>query len=199
MATDVCQMLARASLDPVFVAFLYCAMMFHKRVLSGFSSSSLVGWLVLLVIGMGACSPKTVQYPEDHERFRRIDQAVESLREAYQKKNRSDFQAVMLPLDQLEQLQRDADADFDTFHAISLEFKTERIMIEGDDIDVYVHWQGIWKKDANDAGIRQRGHARLQWVGMHSILLRGVQGDLPFGMKTRQTLSDVPPPQAKPR
>ena len=36
-------------------------------------------------------------------------------------------------------------------------------------------------------GLRQRGHARLQWVGTQSILLRGVQGDLPFGMKTRQT------------
>ena len=191
--------MVRASLDPVLVAFLYCAMMFHTWVRFGFSSSILVGWLALLAIVLGACSPKTLQYPEDHERFRRIDQAMESLREAYQKKNRSGFQAMMLPLDQLEQLQREAEADFDVFHAITLEFKTERIMIEGDDIDVYVHWQGIWKKDANDAGIRQRGHARLQWVGMHSILLRGVQGDLPFGMKTRQTLSDVPPPQSKPR
>jgi len=174
-------------------------MMFPQWIRSSFSPASLIGWFVFLAMAVGACSSKTVQYPEDHERFRRIDQAVESLRDAYQQKNRSGFQAVMLPLDQLEQLQRQAEADFDTFHAISLEFKTERIMIEGDDIDVYVHWQGVWKKDADDAGVRQRGHARLQWVGKHSILLRGVQGDLPFGMKTKQTLSDVPPPQAKPR
>ncbi len=173
--------------------------MFRKWALSIFSSSLWLGCLVLLAVAVGACSSKTVQYPEDHERFRRIDQAVESLRDAYQQKNRSGFQSVMLPLDQLEQLQRQAEADFDTFHAISLEFKTERIMIEGDDIDVYVHWQGVWKKDADDAGVRQRGHARLQWVGTHSILLRGVQGDLPFGMKTKQTLSEVPSPQAKPR
>ena len=196
---DLCRVPARASLDPVFIAFLYCVMLCHPWVRSGFLSSPLFGWFVLLVILLGACSPKTIQYPEDHDRFRRIDQAVESLREAYQKKNRSDFQAMMLPLDQLEQLQRDAEADFEVFHAITLEFKTERIMIEGEDVDVYVHWQGIWKKDANDAGIRQRGHARLQWVGKHSILLRGVQGDLPFGMKTRQTLSEAPPPQVKPR
>lgn len=150
---------------------------------------------VVVVLLLGACSSKTVQYPEDHERFRRIDHAVELLREAYQKKDRSGFESVMLPLDQLEQLQREAEADFDAFHSIALEFKTERIMIEGDDIDVYVHWQGIWKKDPDDAGIRQRGHARLQWVGTHSILLRGVQGDLPFGMKTRQTFSDAVPSQ----
>lgn len=163
------------------------------------SSSSFLGGFLLLAIAVSACSSKEVQYPEDHERIRRIDRAVESLRDAYQQKNRSSFQSMMLPLDQLEQLQRQAEADFDTFHAISLEFKVERIMIEGDDIDVYVHWQGVWKKDADDAGMRQRGHARLQWIGTHSILLRGVQGDLPFGMQAKQSLSEVPPPQFKPR
>jgi hypothetical protein len=158
-----------------------------------------LAYLLALLLVAGACSSKTAQYPEDHERFRRIDQAVESLRSAYQKKSRSDFESMMLPLDQMEHLQREAEADFEAFDAISLEFKTERIMIEGDDIDVYVHWQGIWKKDPNDAGLRQRGHARLQWVGTHSILLRGVQGDLPFGMKTRQTFSDSVPLSSTPK
>lgn len=139
-----------------------------------------------------ACSGKVVQYPEDHERFVRIDKAVELLREAYQRRDRSSFQDVMLPMEQLEQIQADAGQDFETFESIQLEFKTERIMIDGENIDVYVHWQGVWKKTAEDAGIRQRGHARLQWVGTQSILLRGVQGDLPFGMKTRQALSDLP-------
>jgi hypothetical protein len=173
-------------------------MMFPRWARLTFPPSVFAGCLVLFAIAVGACSSKTVQYPEDHERFRRIDQAVESLRDAYQQKNRSGFQAVMLPLDQLEQLQRQAEDDFDTFYAISLEFKTERILIQGDDIDVYVHWQGVWRKDADDAGVRQRGHARLQLVGTHSILLRGVQGDLPFGMKTKQTLSEAPSFQAKP-
>jgi len=152
-----------------------------------------MGCLVLLTIALAACSSKVIQYPEDHERIRRIDSAVESLRDAYQQKNRLAFQSMMLPLDQLEQLQRQAQDDFDTFHSILLEFQTERIMIEGDDIDTYIHWQGVWKKDAEDAGLRQRGHARLQWVGAQSILLRGVQGDLPFGMKAKQALSEAPP------
>jgi hypothetical protein len=173
--------------------------MFHERTCVSFSAWPAVWWLALVAIAVSACSSKTVQYPEDHERFRRIDQAVESLRDAYQQKNHSALQALMLPVDQLEQLQLQAEDDFDNFHSIALDFKTERIMIDGDDIDVYVHWQGVWKKDAEDTGMRQRGHARLQWVGTHSILLRGVQGDLPFGMKTKQTLSEGLPPQAKPR
>jgi hypothetical protein len=139
-----------------------------------------------------ACAGKVVPYPEDHERFVRIDKAVESLREAYQRRDRSGLRDVMLPVEQLEQMQADAEQDFDTFQSIQLEFKTERIMIDGENIDVYVHWQGAWKKTSEDAGIRQRGHARLQWVGTQSILLRGVQGDLPFGMKTRQALSELP-------
>ena len=173
--------------------------MVAARIFSMSLQRSLVASILSLAIVLGACASKTVQYPEDHERFLRIDQAVDALREAYQQKDRSKFQALMLPLDQLDELQREAEADFDLFHTIALDFKTERIMIEGDDIDVYVHWQGIWRTNPDDAGLRQRGHARLQWIGTHSILLRGVQGDLPFGMKTRQSFSESVAPRTTPR
>jgi len=147
---------------------------------------------VAVLISMAACSAKMIPYPEDHERFTHIDRAVEALRDAYQHRDRSAFQDVMLPAESLEQLQAEAAQDFELFQSIQLDFKTERIMIDGENIDVYVHWQGVWKKNPDDAGIRQRGHARLQWVGMQSILLRGVQGDLPFGMRVRQALSELP-------
>ena len=112
---------------------------------------------VAVVISMVACSPKMIPYPEDHERFTHIDRAVEALRDAYQHRDRSAFQDVMLPAESLEQLQAEAAQDFELFQSIQLDFKTERIMIDGDNIDVYVHWQGVWKKSADDAGIRQRG------------------------------------------
>jgi len=143
----------------------------------------------IFLIGVG-CSGKTIQYPEDHERYLRIDQAVESLRQAYVKKDSSDLASLMMPIDQLERLREEAQGDFETFSAITLDFAVERIMIEGDDIDVFVHWQGLWKKNADDSGLRQRGHTRLQWVGTQSILLRGVQGDSPFGIKARQATID---------
>jgi len=143
----------------------------------------------MVFIGAG-CSGKTIQYPEDHERYLRIDRAVELLRQAYVKKDASDLASLMMPLDQLDRLREEAQGDFETFSAITLDFTVERIMIEGDDIDVFVHWQGLWKKDTDDPGLRQRGHTRLQWVGTKSILLRGVQGDSPFGMKARQTTTD---------
>jgi len=148
------------------------------------------------LIGVG-CSSKAIQYPEDHERYLRIDRAVESLRQAYVKKDSSDLASLMMPIDHLERLRKEAQGDFETFSAITLDFAIERIMIEGDNIDVFLHWQGLWKKDADDPGLRQRGQTRLQWVGTQAILLRGVQGDSPFGMKARQATIDSTPSSKK--
>lgn len=176
---------------------LYCTGMYFRRI--GFSQPSSIVWLIVLAVVVVGCPSKTIRYPAEHERLLRIDQALDSLRSAYQRKDRSGFHSMLLPLDQLDDLRRQVDMDFETFSTISLEFKIERVMIEKDDIDVFIHWQGTWKRDANDMGIRQRGHARLQWVGTQSILLRGAQGDLPFGMKTKQMLSEPLSPPTQPR
>jgi hypothetical protein len=96
----------------------------------------------------------------------------------------------MMPGDQFERMREEAQGDFAIFNAIMLEFTVERIMIEGDNVDVFVHWQGLWKKNADDPGLRQRGHTKLQWVGTQSILLRGIQGDIPFGINARQAPID---------
>ena len=169
---------------------LYCTAMYLKPI--GLSQSSSIVWLIVLAAVVVGCPSKTIRYPAEHERLLRIDQALESLRSAYQRKDRSGFHSMLVPLDHLDELRRQVDMDFETFSAISLEFKTERVVIEKDDIDVFIHWQGTWKRDANDMGIRQRGHARLQWAGTHSILLSSAQGDLPFGMRTKQMLSEPP-------
>ena len=153
------------------------------------------GWIVLLVVAVGACSSKSPPYPADHARIQRIDRAVEALRNAYQTKDHSSFKSLMLQEESLDVLRRNVEADFEAFHSISLEFKIERIMIEGENIDVYLRWQGLWKKTAEDPGTRQRGHARFQWNGTGTILLRAAQGDLPFGMKAKQALSESLPSQ----
>ncbi len=145
----------------------------------------------LLVMTVG-CAGKTLQYKDDHDRILRIDQAVESLRKSYVEKDRSALEALLLPSGNLDQVQRDIHGDFDTFRDIQLEFSIERILIEGDNIDVFVHWQGQWKRDPAEVGTRQRGHGRLAWVGTKSILLREAQGDLPFGMGTRANPGENP-------
>lgn len=152
----------------------------------------LVGGL-LLVAGTG-CGGKVIQYPEDHERYLRIDRAVESLREAYVQEQLSAMKELMAPVESLIPVQRDAEKDFEAFNDITLEFNIERIMIEGDNVDVYVHWQGLWKKDPDDPGFHQRGHSRLQWAGTDRVLLQAIQGDVPFGATGRQALTTPPSP-----
>lgn len=156
------------------------------------SRSSVIFLWILSVALMVGCAGKTLQYKEDHDRIVRIDQAVEALRKAYVERDRSEVEALLLPSGNLDQLQREMYSDFDTFRDIQLEFAIERILIEGDNIDVFVHWQGQWKRTPEDAGTRQRGHGRLAWVGTQSILLQEAQGDLPFGMGTRASQSDDP-------
>ena len=77
------------------------------------------------LIGVG-CGGKTIQYPEDHERYLRIDRAVESLRQAYVKKDSSDLASLMMPIDQLDRLREEAQGDFETFSVITLDFAVER-------------------------------------------------------------------------
>lgn len=158
-----------------------------------------VGLLVVAVALVGAigCSAKNIQYKEDHDRIVRIDAAVESLRKAYVERDKSAFDAFLLPSGNLDMVQRDVQIDFDTFREILLDFSIERILIEGEAIDVFIHWQGQWKRDPSELGTRQRGHARLQWVGTQSILLHDVEGDLPFGMYNRAGGAEVVPSAPK--
>ena len=145
---------------------------------------------VLPSIGCGSKGP---QYPEEHARYVRLDQAVEGLRAAYVRKDLSAMEALMLPSDALDRMVSDASHDFKEYGDISLDFSIERVLIEGEQIDVFFHWQGQWKKSAADTGVRDRGHGLLRWTGEQSILLSGVGGDLPFGMAARHTV-----PQAQP-
>ena len=152
-----------------------------------------LAWMSSQILG---CSSNEPRYPQDHARYQRIDKAVESLRKAYVQKDLPSIQALMLPMDSLDRVELEVQNDFQAFQDISLEFSIERVMIEGETIDVYVHWQGQWKRTAAEASVRERGHGMLRWEGVQSILLKGVEGDLPFGMAARHTMPSTPRPGA---
>lgn len=168
-----------AVLDASPAPFLYCAMRCREpRV-------SLLVVLLLVCCSTTACARKEAQYPEDHQRYVKIDRAVEELRTAYASKSLSRLESLFLPMDTLERLTVDIKRDFQSYEEIALEWGVDRIMIQGDSIEVYLHWQGHWKKTAADTGFRERGHGMLRWVGVHSILLSSIEGDLPFGISSR--------------
>jgi hypothetical protein len=153
-----------------------------------------------LLAGIGpllGCSSKEILYPEDHERYKRIDSAMETLRTGYEEKDLSRLKGLMLPLGSMDRIEQEIQKDFDSFEQITLGFSVERIVIEGDNVDAFVHWHGHWKRTKTDTGVRERGHGVLHWVGVQSILLKGMDGDLPFGMTARLAAAESQRPDAQ--
>lgn len=154
----------------------------------------LAGLLGAAVLAAG-CSSKEIRYPEDHARFKKIDKVVEELRIAYVRHNLSDVQGLMLPREVLEKAATDIKQDFQTFQEITLEWTIDRIVIEGESIEVVVNWAGVWRKTPADAGLREGGQGILKLTGEKTVLFNGLDGDLPFGMALRRP----PEPPAVPR
>lgn len=138
------------------------------------------------------CSSKEIRYPEDHARFAKIDKAVEALRDAYARRDLSDIQSLMLPREVLEKATGEIQQDFQTFQEIALEWTIDRIVIEGEAIEVVVNWAGQWRKTPADTGLRERGQGILKLAGEKTVLLNGLEGDLPFGMALRRAGTEPP-------
>jgi len=150
-------------------------------------------WAILVVLGgvclgeMG-CSTKTPKYPEDHARFQRVVQAIKTLETAYVNEDPSAFHELLLPLEQLEILEAEVRQDFSTFATIQVDFTIDRLVINESLISAFISWQGAWQRSAKESPVESRGHGVLLWSGNQVILLRGVEGDLPFGITSRLNL-----------
>lgn len=153
------------------------------------STLGILFWFIGIAVPFVGCSSDPVRYPEDSIRFKKIAEAVETLRAAYVEKDATTTHDLLLPLPSLEQWEQGVRQDFKTFSDITLNLSIERVTIDGDLITVYVHWQGEWRRASQGDRVSKRGHGILQWSGTQVILLTGVEGDLPFGMAARQALS----------
>jgi len=136
-----------------------------------------------------ACSEVELKNPEEYARFERIVDAVKTLERAYAKQDIEAIHDLLLPLDSLAAWQREVQRDFQAYADISLDLVIDRIEIDGDLISAYISWHGVWKRTAGGSGLLARGDGILHWNGTQVILLSGVEGDLPFGMADRQSVS----------
>jgi len=158
---------------------------------------ALVACLLGAAILAAGCSSKEIRYPEDHARFKKIDQVVEELRIAYARRNLSDVQGLLLPREVLEKAANDIRQDFETYQEITLEWTIDRIVIEGESIEVVVNWAGVWRKTPADPGLREGGQGILKLTGEKTVLLNGLEGDLPFGMALRRPPEPTPAPRPR--
>lgn len=156
------------------------------------------GLVLACLVGSVGCGSKGPVYLEDHQRYVRIDEALEGLRRAYAERNIDAFRNLLLPSESLERVERDAVMDFDLYKQIGLDWTVERIIVDGDAVDVYLHWQGQWRREPADVPVRERGHGRMHFTGTQSVLLQSVDGNLPFGMSGRSVSPEPPGESVRP-
>ena len=145
----------------------------------------LITFPVIFSLAGTGCSKKAPKYPEDHARFQRVVQAIKALETAYVNQDASGFQELLLPLENLDLLEAHVLEDFATFSSIQLDLTIDRMVIDGDRISAFVSWQGNWERTPQEPSAQASGHGILLWSGNQVILLRRIEGDLPFGMTHR--------------
>lgn len=141
-------------------------------------------FLLLVLIGPG-CSKKSPRYPEDHARFQRIVEAINTLETAYVNHDAATIHGLLLPLDPLAKWEAAIRQDFTTFSDITLDLNIDRIVIDESQITAFLSWQGTWKRTPDSQPIAALGHGTLLLSGTQVILIRGIDGDLPFGISTK--------------
>ncbi len=153
-----------------------------------------VGWGLIGLMGLGAlaCSKPSTINPEDAARIRNIDTTVELMRKSYVEKRIGPFQSLFMPIESLHKLQAEIQRDFTVYDRIALDFTIDRVMVEGPDVAVYFHWQGLWQRQDDEQPFRERGHAIFRLVGRQTLSLSAVDGDAPFGMAGRRVQVERP-------
>lgn len=151
-------------------------------------------WGILLLVGLGllACSTPNNINPADAARVRKIDATVEQIRQSYASKDAAGFRGLLMPLESLQRLATDVQLDFSTYDQITLDFSIDRFMVDGTDVAVFLHWQGLWQVKSDPQPLRERGHAIIRLVGQQNLTLSGVDGDVPFGMAARRFPGERP-------
>ncbi|GJL69097.1 MAG: hypothetical protein NPIRA06_17320 [Nitrospirales bacterium] len=149
----------------------------------------LITFPILISLAGSGCSKKAPKYPEDHARFQRVVEAIKTLEKAYVNRDASGFQDLLLPLENLDLLEAKVQEDFATFSTIQLDLTIDRMVIDGDRISAFVSWQGTWERSPQEASAQASGHGVLLWSGNQVILLRGIEGNLPFAMTHRLNFS----------
>ena len=153
-----------------------------------------MGWALIGLMGLGvlACSKPSNINPVDAARIRNVDTTVELLRKSYTEKRIGPFQSLFMPVESLQKLEAEIQRDFTVYDQIALDFTIDRVMVEGPDVAVYFHWQGLWQRRDEEQPFRERGHAIFRLVGRLTLSLSAVDGDAPFGMAGRRIPVEQP-------
>lgn len=133
------------------------------------------------VISLTGCGGKAI-LSEQAVKTRNIHDYVYKLKELYEQKDNqitSTFSREYLTKDVTAAIRQ----DFEKFDNISLKFFMDKIHFNRGQVNVTVHWNGVWKD--KDKTFLEGGSMLLQLQYEDTIIITGIKGDSPFGISQR--------------
>lgn len=141
-------------------------------------------WLALFLAGpLAGCATDSKGPSAVATTVRRIDEALHSITESYEKKDEKSFFSGFDPAFKfLAPLKNQVLRDFETFSEIDVTITIDRVEIEGELISAAVHWGGVWKSSSQGRPLEKKGHALFTWKSGEAPKLLEIRGDPPFGV-----------------
>jgi hypothetical protein len=133
----------------------------------------LAGCLVLVL----GCEHAAIKPTEDSKRLQLIDAYIENLRVAFEGRNLQAFSSAYLA-DRSDDL-KTVSAFMDSASSPHLDILIDRIVLQGDAVQVSLHWELRWTSERTGL-VKQRGNALFELAGKGDLRLQAIEGDNPF-------------------
>lgn len=132
----------------------------------------------VLVLCLFGCAEPTIKPSDDLKRIQEIDRFIITLEEFVRGREVSSIKGSFAPeagrtLDGL-------DRAYKSIKKPGLDLVIDRIMIDGEEVRVAVHWEFRWTNSSNGNTAIVRGNATLELEGSDPLRIRSIKGDDPF-------------------
>lgn len=115
----------------------------------------------------------------------RLQEALSSITESYEKKDEKTFFSKLDPAFQpITPFKNQVLHDFKTFAEADIRMVIERIQIDQESVMTFVRWNGTWKTKPDVPALEKKGHALFRWTTGENPQLLEIRGDPPFGIFT---------------
>jgi hypothetical protein len=141
--------------------------------------------LVLFFFLWGGCATDSAKPSPVAIEAGRLQEALLSITESYEKKDEKTFFSKFDPAFQpLTHFKSQVLHDFKRFSEANIRMVIERIQIDQEAVMAAVRWDGTWKTTPDAPALEKKGHALFRWTGGENPQLLEIRGDPPFGIFT---------------
>jgi hypothetical protein len=137
---------------------------------------SLVFWMILAFLA--GCSQPEIRETDDSKRIQQVDQFLKGLEGLIGARDTSSLRNAYPPerMREIEGLDRVVRL----IEAPRMELFLDWILMDGDQVEVALHWEYRWNRSDEDGVSVRRGNATFQLDGVDVLRIRSIRGDNPF-------------------